>query len=142
MSEKGDRPIPVRSVAPPPAPIPASSSPPGAGAAGAGAERAEIDPSPLEPPRFLELDGLRWEVQAVGQTRTGYGRDAGAILLLLKFVPVPPDAPVVGKDATPVDPREALAVARSLDDLDNEMLSELLERSRPLRQEGPGATGA
>jgi len=130
VSEKGDRPIPVRSVAPPPAPVPAPPSETPA------ADQAGSDPPLSQPPRLLEIDGRRWEVHAVGRTRTGHGRDAGALLLLLTFTPVE-----VG-DATPAAVREALAVARSLEDLDDEVLAELLERSRPVPGRGTGTQGS
>jgi len=139
VSEKGDRPIPVRSVAPPPA-----STPP---AAESGPERAAPHPPPLEPSRPLEIDGRQWEVRAVGRTRTGHGRDAGALLLLLTFTPAGDgekgdEAGMEVGDATPAASREALAVARSLDDLDDEVLAELLERSRPVPRQGVGTQGS
>jgi hypothetical protein len=141
VSEKGDRPIPVRSVAPPPASTPAvgDSEP----------ERAGPHPAPLEPSRSLEIAGRQWEVRAVGRTRTGHGRDAGALLLLLAFTPAgagegqgADEAEVEVGDATPAGVREALAVARSLDDLDDDVLAELLERSRPVPRQGSGAPGS
>jgi hypothetical protein len=135
MSGKGDRPIPVRSVAPPPASTPVQ--PPG--------EAASPDPTPPEPARPLVIDGTRWDVRAVGRTRSGHGRDAGALLLLLNFTPSEGKPDREGKDrgdaARPVV-REALAVGRSLDDLDDEVLGELLERSRPVpRSAGGTGTG-
>jgi hypothetical protein len=137
VSEKGDRPIPVRSVAPPPAPAPPSGGPP--------AGRPGPDPTPLEPSRPVEIDGRRWDVRAVGRTRTGHGRDAGALLLLLTFTPAgegPDEAGVGMGDATPAAMREALAVARSLEDLDDQVLAELLARSRPVPRQESGTQGS
>jgi len=138
VSDERDRPIPVRSVAPPPAA--AAPTPVDTEAAG-----AESDPTPLESFRPVEIDGRGWEVRAVGRTRTGHGRDTGALLLLLTFTPAGAEGPgEVGEevgDAKRAAVREALAVARSLDDLDDEVLAELLERSRPVPRQGSGTQG-
>ncbi|TVP50019.1 MAG: hypothetical protein EA350_01140 [Gemmatimonadales bacterium] len=157
MSGKGERPIPVRSVAPPPtaAPVPGPS----------GAERTGPRPGTSEPARLLEIDGKRWEVRAAGSTRTGQAPDAGALLLMITFTAAGgEDAEAAGAgarattgsdagadagsdggadvgDATPAATREALAVARSLDDLDDEVLAELLERSRLPPRQGAGPPG-
>lgn len=70
----------------------------------------------------------------MGRTRTGQVPDAGAILLLVTFTPRKAEGEGEAvEDATSTTVREVLAVARSLEELDDEVLAELMERSRPMR---------
>jgi len=75
---------------------------------------------PTPDPRLLEVEGRSWAVRVVGQTRTGFPPDAGAILLCLRF------------ESSGESPREGLAVARILDDLDDEALEACLTQARPV----------
>lgn len=124
MTADGDRPIPVRSVVPAAGPEPAA-------ARDASSPDPAAPPAPSLPPRLLETPQGRWEVRPIGQRRTGHGRDAGALLLLVRFDPL---AGGEGEAERPpgLEPREGLGVARSLDDLDDEALEQLLERARPV----------
>jgi hypothetical protein len=138
MTAGGDRPIPVRSVVPPPASGADSRETP-----------APAPPPPGPPPRLLETGQGRWEVIPAGISRSGHIRDAGALLLLVRFNPVDGEAgenredrenregrkdSEAGETGTPGPrrPREGLAVARSLDDLSDDALEDLLGRARPL----------
>jgi hypothetical protein len=126
MTADGDRPIPVRSVAPATATESVASR-------DASASDPAPPPPPSQPPRILETEQGRWEVRPIGRTRTGHGRDAGALLLLVRFDPVEAGGGE-GETERPraLQPREGLGVARSLEDLDDEALEELLERARPV----------
>jgi len=129
VTADGDRPIPVRSVAPAARPEPSDiqNASPDSSSAPSGPV-APAAPSP--PPRLLDAREGRWEVRPIGRTRTGHGRDAGALLLLVRFEPLEGGE---GEAGTPRsrESREGLVVARSLDDLDDEALEALLERARP-----------
>jgi hypothetical protein len=65
-----------------------------------------------------------WYVRVGGTQRTGTAPDRGATLLLLFFQ---------GSPERDVPEREVWAPARSLEDLTDDALLELLERSRPYR---------
>jgi hypothetical protein len=118
---EASRPTPVREIMQPePASVAEGSGPPSV--------------------RTVEADGVRWEVQETGATRSGSGSDRGAPLLYLRFDRVEPGAEA---EAPPREAgtgaRECLAVATSLDDLTDDGLEELLARSRPARSSPPGA---
>jgi hypothetical protein len=128
MSSEGRRPIPVRDLVggkgigkSEAAESPARGAPEGPG--------GEPTPPSAEPEiREFDVAGARWRARVVGRTRTGDERDAGAVLLALEFDRV--------NDPTGPSGREALAVARTLDELDDHALEELLARSRPRPPEG------
>lgn len=83
--------------------------------------------------RVLESEGETWHVRVGGRQRSGTSPDRGASLLLLFFQRSP-------DEGTP--DREAYAPARSLDDVGDDELLELLARSRPHRPpEAPAAQG-
>jgi hypothetical protein len=86
-----------------------------------------VEPLPDPPPVSLHLEvegegqGELWIVRVVGSASAGAASDAGAPLLLLAFT----------REDSPGEPeREALAVARRLEDLSPDRLRELLARSR------------
>jgi hypothetical protein len=72
--------------------------------------------------RSLEIEGTIWRVSAVGQTRTGFPPDTGAILLLLRF------------ESEGEDPCEGWVVARTLDEVDEDSLIQCLESTRPPKE--------
>jgi len=72
--------------------------------------------------RRLDVDDLRWVIEAVGTARTGVGGDAGAILLRLRFT----------SDGAGLPPRECWVVATTLEDLsDAALLSAFREAHAP-----------
>jgi hypothetical protein len=78
--------------------------------------------------RVIEAGDGAWEVTATGAARSGSGRDAGAPILLLTFS---------RRGAPEALPREVFAVARSLDELSDDELAELVARSKAIRRAGP-----
>lgn len=93
----------------------------------------QADPPPPEASndpvvRTIESEGNRWIVQEAGATRSGSGSDRGAPLLFLRFEMVDAPSPTV---------REGLAVASSLEDLNDDDLLDLFLRSRLARGPGP-----
>jgi len=77
----------------------------------------------------FEARGDPWLARVGGLTRSGTSPDGGAPLLLVTFQPLPE------KDREPR--REAWAVASGLEELSNDDLRELFERSRPFRKVDP-----
>lgn len=105
--------------------------------------------------RVIEGDGVRWRVRVAGRTRTGFGLDAGAVLLDLRFEPQASGedggegATAAGTGGTTGEGRGAdaggaglstrgvLVPARNLDELSDDDLLEALGRFRA-RNPTPG----
>jgi len=88
----------------------------------------------------FRAEGVDWIAEVMGKTRTGEASDSGAVLLLLGFRQVRSGSrggsSVEREQGGPEEgapEREAWSVARSLDDLSEVQLVELLARSRPWR---------
>lgn len=87
------------------------------------AERDE--PDPVEPPSVtVEVEGDRWLVRVEGRTRAGHPSDVGASLLLLSAARASePDERL----------REAMVVARRLEDFTPEELADVVRDADPWR---------
>ncbi len=141
MTGRGERPIPVRELL--------------AGARGPRHEEVEGSPDASgaearAAPRILVVEGVRWQVEAIGRGRSGHPPDSGATLLHLAFTQVSEPGPGGERGAAhdaangtsegaDAPRREGIAVARELDDLSDEALEALLARSRP-GAAGPGVS--
>jgi hypothetical protein len=134
MTEKGDRPIPVREL------LAGGRKPVREGTEGPdqGDEDVVLTPDPGLEPRVVELGGVPWTVEALGRTRSGHVADTGALLLTVGFTPAG-DPGSAGSAERAAGRREALAVARTLDDLSLADLEDLLQKSR-VKDPGDGVS--
>jgi hypothetical protein len=87
-------------------------------------EAAESQAAAERPARTFQVEDEQWLVRAAGFGRSGSGQDSGAPLLLLRL------RRVAGEE---VDEREALVVARTMDELSDEELGRAVSTSRPAR---------
>jgi hypothetical protein len=129
-------PTPVREL------MGAESSPPRA--------RGDADPPVERTPlrAVFRTEGEEWIAEEIGKTRTGEASDSGAVLLLLGFHRAGDvgagDESAEGEQGAPrgdEPEREAWSVARSVEDLSEVQLVELLARSREWRKPDEGDSG-
>jgi len=85
-------------------------------------EAARSQVADERPARIFQVEDEQWLARAAGLGRSGSGQDSGAPLLLLRLRRVA---------GVKVDEREALVVARTLDELSDEELRRALSASRP-----------
>lgn len=116
-------PIPVREMVPDRKPEPV--------------RRREAEPTEIpEITLAFEVEGEEWIAKEAGRTRSGTSPDSGAPLLLVTFHRAGAEEESGGdqESVRAEDPeREALTVARSLEDLSPLQVEELFQRSRPFR---------